>query len=113
MAQDVLDRGGHPILCSLTPRPSWQENGLLERKTDTFTAWEKAVAEEMGIPFVDLEAISADRFDGYGREKTATLFKDTIHTGEEGARENARSAAEGLRVLRGIGSYVLPEKNKR
>jgi lysophospholipase L1-like esterase len=113
MAQDVLDRGGHPILCSLTPRPSWQENGLLDRKTDTFTAWEKAVAEEMGIPFVDLEAISAHRFDGYGREKTATLFKDTIHTGEEGARENARSAAEGLRVLQGIGSYVLPEKNKR
>ena len=92
---DVRAQGGHPILMSLTPRNAYDENGKIVRKPHT--QWLVQVAAEEGVPFVDLNEISGQKLDSYGKWKTDYhFFLDKIHTSRFGAMMNARSAAEGL-----------------
>ena len=94
---DVRSKGAHPILMSLTPRNSWEKEGVIGRKKDTFTPWLKTVCAEEHVPFIDLEGITARKFETFGPEKVNYMFyRDRIHTSEFGARINARSAAEGI-----------------
>ncbi len=97
---DVRSRGGLPILLSLTPRLAYEEADTtrIQRVDRTYGAWARAIAAETGVPFIDLNEITAGKFERFGREKTASMFYlDRIHTSEFGAKENALSAAEGLR----------------
>jgi lysophospholipase L1-like esterase len=92
---DVRAKGGYPILMSLTPRNAYDEKGKIVRKPHT--QWQMQVAAEEGVPFVDLNEISAQKLDSYGPWKTDYhFFLDKIHTSRFGAMMNARSAAEGL-----------------
>ena len=92
---DVRAQGGHPILMSLTPRNAHDDKGKIVRKPHT--QWLIQVAAEEGVPFVDLNEISGQKLDTYGKWKTDYhFFLDKIHTSRFGAMMNARSAAEGL-----------------
>ena len=92
---DVRAQGGNPILMSLTPRNAYDEKGKIVRKPHT--QWLIQVAAEEGVPFVDLNEISGQKLDTYGKWKTNYhFFLDKIHTSRFGAMMNARSAAEGL-----------------
>ena len=92
---DVRAQGGNPILMSLTPRNAYDDNGKIVRKPHT--QWLIQVAAEEGVPFVDLNEISGQKLDTYGKWKTDYhFFLDKIHTSRFGAMMNARSAAEGL-----------------
>jgi lysophospholipase L1-like esterase len=92
---DVRAQGGHPVLMSLTPRNAYDDNGKIVRKPHT--QWLIQVAAEEGVPFVDLNEISGQKLDTYGKWKTDYhFFLDKIHTSRFGAMMNARSAAEGL-----------------
>ena len=92
---DVRAMGGNPILMSLTPRNAYDEKGKIVRKPHT--QWQMQVAAEEGVPFVDLNEITAQKLDSYGPWKTDYhFFLDKIHTSRFGAMMNARSAAEGL-----------------
>ena len=91
--------GAHPILLSLTPRNAWDANrpGHVGRVNTTFGLWAEQVAEEQDIPFIDLNEISAAKYDGFSAWKLDYHFYlDRIHTSAFGARLNARSAAEGI-----------------
>ena len=86
--------GAHPILMSLTPRKS---DGKPVRVNETFGLWAKQVAEEMNVPFIDLNEISALKYEQMTPWKVNYHFYlDNIHTSKFGAELNARSAAEGL-----------------
>ena len=92
---DVRAQGGHPILMSLTPRNAYDDKGKIVRTPHT--QWLIQVAAEEGVPFVDLNEISGQKLDTYGKWKTDYhFFLDKIHTSRFGAMMNARSAAEGL-----------------
>ena len=92
---DVRAMGGNPILMSLTPRNAYDEKGKIVRKPHT--QWQMQVAADEGVPFIDLNEISAQKLDSYGTWKTDYhFFLDKIHTSRFGAMMNARSAAEGL-----------------
>ena len=92
---DVRAQGGNPILMSLTPRNAYDDKGKIVRKPHT--QWLIQVAAEEGVPFVDLNEISGQKLDTYGKWKTDYhFFLDKIHTSRFGAMMNARSAAEGL-----------------
>ena len=92
---DVRAQGGYPILMSLTPRNAYDENDKIVRKQHT--QWQMQVAAEEGVPFIDLNEISGQKLDSYGKWKTDYhFFLDKIHTSRFGAMMNARSAAEGL-----------------
>ena len=97
--------GAHPILMSLTPRkrpnPSrdGEETSGWEpvRVADTFGGWAREVAEELNVPFVDLNEISVQKYDAMSSWKlNYHFYLDNIHTSKFGAELNARSAAEGL-----------------
>lgn len=112
--RDVRARGGNPILMSLTPRMAWddKDSTKVTRVNKTFGLWAKQVAEAEGVPFVDLNEISARKFERFGKEKVKTMFYiDRIHTSEFGARNNAESAVEGLKGLADVPlkDWMLPE----
>lgn len=106
--------GGHPVLVSLTPRNAWTPDGSqVVRYTNSFTAWQKEVAEEMDVPFIDLNEISSKKYETYGKEKmNYHFYLDKIHTSRFGAMMNARSAAEGIAMsndprLKVLQSYMF------
>ena len=111
--RDVKERGAYPILMSLTPRNAWEDadSTIVTRVNKTFGLWAKQVARKERIPFIDLNEITARKFETYGKEKVKYMFYlDRIHTSEYGARVNAASAAEGIREYKNLGlaKYLKP-----
>ena len=110
---DVKAKGAYPILMSLTPRNAWEDadSTIITRVDDTYGLWAKQVAKKAKVPFIDLNRISGDKFEKFGKEKVKTLFYiDRIHTSIFGARINAESAAEGIRACKGLAlaKYLKP-----
>lgn len=114
MIADVKARGGRPMLFSLTPRNAWDDadSTIVTRVNKTYGLWSSQVAEAEGIPFIDLNDISARKYERFGKEKVKAqvFYLDRIHTSEYGARVNAASAAEGIRAYPGLelAQYLLP-----
>lgn len=111
--REVKAKGAHPILFSLTPRMAWddKDSTKVTRVNNTFGLWAKQVAEAEDIPFVDLNDITATKFEKFGKDKVKTMFYlDRIHTSAFGAKVNAQSAAEGIASLQGVElkNYLLP-----
>ena len=111
---DVKGKGANPILMSLTPRNAWEDadSTIVTRYTETYTKWAREVAKKAKVPFIDLNEISASKFEKFGKEKVKTLFYiDRIHTSIYGARVNAESAVEGIRAYKGLklAKYLKPE----
>lgn len=111
--RDVKKRGAHPILMSLTPRNAWEDadSTIVTRVNETFGLWAKQVARKEHVPFIDLNEITARKFETFGKEKVKYMFYlDRIHTSEFGARVNAASAAEGIRNYKklALAKYLKP-----
>ncbi len=125
MIQDCKEKGAIPVILSFTPRNEWHSgngatNGKLhpvtekkcrqyiERRSDNYIVeWDKTVAEEAGVEFVDVHNIAADTLDKLcGKAKSPEKAKakanayfnhDHTHTSLLGARNNIQSLAKGLR----------------
>ena len=98
---DVREKGGIPILVSLTPRNEWQD-GKIERRNETYGKWYRQVVKETGCEFVDLHNLTADFLDKScgNKEKALKYFNhDHTHTSLLGARINARNVAKGLKEI--------------
>lgn len=98
---DVREKGGTPILVSLTPRNEW-ENGKIERRNDTYGRFYREVVEATGVEFVDMHNITADYLDRKcgSKEKASSYYKrDHTHTSLKGARLNAKSMKKGLKKI--------------
>ena len=94
---DVREKGGIPVLVSLTPRNLWK-NGKIERRNDTYGIWMREVAEQTGALFIDLHNLTADYLDKEGQEKAAAYYNhDHTHSSLKGAHMNAKSIVEGLK----------------
>ena len=96
--------GAHPILMSLTPRKRiLNEAWTPVRVNDTFGLWARQVAEEMEVPFIDLNEISCKKYEKMSSWKlNYHFYLDNIHTSKFGAELNARSAAEGIKQSRDL-----------
>ena len=102
-------KGAIPIICSMIPRNEWKEDKV-KRADNDYGKWAKEVAEATGAYFVDLNGITADKYDAMGPDKVKELFPgDHTHTNEAGALINATSVAEGIRLLKNLGlnNYLL------
>lgn len=111
--RDVKAKGGHPILFSLTPRYAYEDKDstIIKRVNKTFGRWAKQIAEEQNVPFIDLNDISARKFEKFGKNKVKYMFYiDRIHTSAFGAKVNAESAADGIRAYEGLelANYLKP-----
>lgn len=106
-------KGAYPILMSLTPRNAWDADGTITRVSETFGLWAKQVAEQENVPFIDLNDITARKYEKFGPKKVAYMFYgDRIHTSAFGAKINAESAVEGIRNYPDLklAEYLCPEK---
>lgn len=114
--RDVKAKGAYPILCSLTPRNLWvdPDSTIIVRGDSTFGLWASQVAKKEKVPFLDLNRISCDKYERFGKEKVKTMhYLDRIHTSEYGAMNNAQSAIEGIRTnpkLKALAAMLLPEE---
>lgn len=113
--RDVKAKGAYPVLMSLTPRNAWEDadSTVISRVNKTFGLWAKQVARKMKVPFIDLNEISARKFERFGKEKVKYHFYlDRIHTSEFGARVNVESAVEGIRDSKNLklAEMLLPQE---
>ncbi len=102
-------KGAIPIVLSMIPRNIWKE-GKVPRADRDFGKWAKEIAAEEDAFFIDLNAITADKYDQWGPEKVKEFFPgDHTHTNKEGAGINAASVVEGIRQNRKIGlnNYLI------
>lgn len=108
--REAKAKGAVPIICSMIPRNEFRDGKVLRADKD-YGKWAKEIAEEEGVFFVDLNAITADKYDQLGPDETKKFFPgDHTHTNMEGAKLNAQSVAEGLRALKNcpLAKYLLP-----
>jgi len=109
---DARSKGATPIVASMIPRNEFRD-GKVQRADKDYGKWAREVAEAEGVAFIDLNTITADKYDAMGPEKTKELFPgDHTHTNEAGATINAASVVEGIRTLKnsGLNNYLL-QKN--
>jgi rhamnogalacturonan acetylesterase len=112
--QETKAKGATPIIASMIPRNQWQDGKVL-RAQDTFGKWAREVAQSEGVYFVDLNQITADKYDQMGPDKVKDLFHgDHTHTNEAGARINAASVVEGLKQHKKhpLTKYVVKKKKQ-
>ena len=102
--KETRERGGTPIICSLTPRKNWTADGHFRRDNTTHAAWAAEVAKETGTPFVDLYELIARKYEALGSEKVDSLYvpspMEKLHTGWDGAVINAECVIAGLKGLK-------------
>lgn len=101
-------RGANVILLSHTPGNSWT-GSRMDRNDQTYGLWTKQIAQKENVPYVDMNDITARKFEAMGQEATAGYFTDRVHTTSEGAIMNCKSAIEGLESLKDypLNGYVL------
>jgi lysophospholipase L1-like esterase len=110
---EIRARGAHPILMSLTPRDAYEADGRIVRKPHS--QWLAVLSEELDVPYVDLNELSARKLESYSHWKEQYhFFGDKIHTSHYGALMNARSAIEGLLAcqhpsLEGLKDRLAPQ----
>ena len=92
-------KGATVVLCSLVPRKIWKD-GKVVRGADSYGGWTREVAEKEHVGFIDLNEITARKYDALGEATVEPLFGDPhTHTTLAGAVVNAESVVEGLKAL--------------
>ena len=99
--KDAKAKGATLIVCSPPPRSQWVD-GKIKRGFDGYGQWAADAAKATGAPFIDLNTLSADRFDALGEAKAKEAFNDTQHTRKAGALINAESVVEGIKRLKNV-----------
>jgi rhamnogalacturonan acetylesterase len=96
--QGVKSKGANVIICSPPPRNTWVD-GKIVRGLDGYAGWAAEAAKQTGALFIDLNTISADKYDALGQDATRPLFNDNQHSRKAGAHLNAESVVTGIRQL--------------
>ncbi len=106
---DAKVKGAIPIIASMIPRNQFAD-GKVKRANNDFGKWAAEVAASENIFFIDLNKISADKYDALGPDKVKEFFPgDHTHTNEAGATVNAASVTEGIKLLQqsGLNNFLL------
>jgi len=91
-------KGATPAVASMIPRNEWKD-GKVIRATNDYGKWAAEVAQQEGVKFIDLNALTADKYDKLGPDEVKKFFPgDHTHTNEAGARLNAESVVDGIRA---------------
>lgn len=100
-------KGAIPIVLSMIPRNSWKDGKVVRADRD-YGLWARQVVEQEGAYFIDLNKITADRYDKMGPEQVKELFPtDHTHTNSKGALINAESVMKGLKKQKQIGLFAF------
>ncbi|NLB69933.1 MAG: hypothetical protein GX804_09700, partial [Lentisphaerae bacterium] len=98
-ANDAKDKGAKPIIFSPIPRSLFRDGKVI--RSASLRDWAKEAAEQVNVPFLDVNSLIADCYDEMGEDAIKPLFADRSHTKPEGAALNAKCIARGIRDLPG------------
>lgn len=96
--EDVMAKGGIPIICSPVPRNNWKD-GKVVRSNDGYAKWAAEVAKSKGALFVNLNDLVATKYEELGADKVKAFFPgDHTHTNDGGAKLNAEIVVQRLKA---------------
>ncbi|GAB3905089.1 rhamnogalacturonan acetylesterase [Mucilaginibacter boryungensis] len=97
--RDTKAKGATPIVVSMIPRREWDKDGKIVLANKDYGLWAKQVAEQEGVAFIDLNTITAEKYNKLTRDEVFALFgTDHTHTNKAGAVINAQSFVDGLKL---------------
>lgn len=97
MASEARELGASPLICSPVPRLAWEGPRIVR---SPYADWAMEAAALEGVPFADLGAAVARRFEELGPDAARPLFlEDGTHATSAGALLWARSVVEALAEL--------------
>ncbi|HQU82304.1 MAG TPA: rhamnogalacturonan acetylesterase [Pyrinomonadaceae bacterium] len=99
---DAKEKGASVVLLSPVPRNQWKD-GKVKRENEAYGKWSRETAEKEKVFFVDLNEITAQKYEKIGAETVGKEYfttKDNTHTSPLGAKINAESVVEGLKKLK-------------
>jgi rhamnogalacturonan acetylesterase len=96
--REAKAKGATPVVCSMIPRNEWKD-GKVIRASNDFGKWAQEVAQQEGVAFINLNEITAQKYEKLGPDEVKKFFPgDHTHTNEAGARLNAESVVDGIRA---------------
>ncbi|WP_457420992.1 rhamnogalacturonan acetylesterase [Roseateles sp. P5_E7] len=105
-AERILARGGVPVVLSSMERRNFDEQGRLKPSLLEYAEAARAVARDMKLAFIDLNAMSQQFYAALGVERSKAAHPlnagkiDNTHHNNYGADQLARLVALGLREAR-------------
>ena len=105
---DAKAKGAIPIVLSMIPRNDWKDGKVLRADTG-YGLWAKEAAAAENVTFINLNEITAAKYELMGQDKVAPLFpNEHTHTSEAGALINAQSVVEGIQAAPGcpLAAYI-------
>lgn len=97
---DTKEKGGIPIVVSHVPRNQRDNKGKIKRNNNDYGLWAREAAVQAGGYFIDLNEISAAKFDLMDIDEVDYNFKnDHTHTSLKGAHLNAEGIVSAIREL--------------
>jgi lysophospholipase L1-like esterase len=98
------EKNGIPIVVSPMERLGFDEDGKVRESLRGFPKAAKDTARELGVPFIDLHAMSKQVYEALGPEKSALAFAhppggklDKTHHNNYGSYELAKCVVKGIR----------------
>ena len=108
--REAKAKGATPVVCSMIPRNEWKE-GQVVRANQDFGKWAAEVAQQEGVAFIDLNELTARKYDKLGPPEVKKFFPgDHTHTNVAGAQLNAESVVDGIRADKtlALNKYLRP-----
>jgi len=109
---EVRKKGGIPVIVSPANRRSFGDDGMITNSLGDYPAAAKKVAEELKVPFIDLNGMTKKMYEAMGPEKSKNAFviypansfpwepnvlNDNTHFNSYGAYQLAKCIIEGIR----------------
>jgi rhamnogalacturonan acetylesterase len=96
--REAKAKGATPVVCSMIPRNEWKD-GKVIRASNDFGKWAQEVAQQEGVAFINLNEITALKYDQLGPVEVKKFFPgDHTHTNAAGAQLNAESVVDGIKA---------------
>jgi lysophospholipase L1-like esterase len=113
----VRGRGGVPVIVSPMERRRFDEQGRAIATLAEYADAAREVAKEMGVAFIDLNAMSKPFYEALGPKKSERAFAeptpghiDNTHHNNYGAYQLAKAVITGLREAKvGVASFVADD----
>lgn len=118
-------KGGNPVIVSPANRRSFGDDGKITNSLGDYPAAAKKVAEELMVPFIDLNAMTKTLYETLGPDLSKKLFviypansfpdqkdalNDNTHFNSYGAYELAKCIIEGIRKNKlGIRKFIVKD----
>ncbi len=105
-AERILARGGVPVVVSSMERRRFDAQGKLQPSLTEYANAARAVAQDMKLAYIDLNAMSIQMYEALGPERSQAAHPmnngklDNTHHNNYGAMQLARLIALGLREAR-------------